>query len=478
MTSPTAIEVEPGSFRDPESRVLRTDDGILRMLSPQGLEDWRRLAASRFYAKAAQEGRIVATELLGPPPLGLPDVLVEGCAGVLRHERIPVVSYPYEWTFGMLRDAALLQLELLAAALAEGMILKDSSPYNVMWRGSRPVFADVGSFEELRQGEPWIGYRQFCMLFLYPLMLQAYKDVPFHPLLRGAIDGIGPLTMRNLMAGERFSKGVMSHVLLHARLESRYEDAEIDASREVKKAGFKPEMIKANVAGLTKLVRRLSWDPKGSEWADYAKTKTYTGDEESEKDAFVAEVAARRHRRLVWDLGANDGRYTRIAAEHADYAVALDADHLTVERLYRRLREEGNEKIHTLVMNAADPSPGLGWRGIERRTLPDRGTPDLTLALALIHHVAISANVPVREFVDWLAGLGGTLVIEFPTREDPMVRRLLTGKRGGLHGDYERDHFERCLHDAFEVRGTQELSSGTRVLYHAEPKGSAAVAAA
>src|SRR5205809_3934748 len=186
-TSSRASTPEPASFRDPEARVVYSASGeVLRELSPRGREEWKALERTRFFRRALEDGRIVATEELEP--------------GLLRHERLPFVSYPYEWPFEMLRDAALLQLSLLDEALDEGFVLKDGSPYNVQWRGSRPVFVDVGSFERLRQGEPWAGYRQFCALFLYPLLLQAWKGVPFNPWLRGSLEGIEPAALRGLLS--------------------------------------------------------------------------------------------------------------------------------------------------------------------------------------------------------------------------------------------------------------------------------------
>jgi hypothetical protein len=330
---------------------------------------------------------------------------------------------------------------------------------------------DIGSFERIREGEPWVGYRQFCMLYLYPLLLQSAKGVPFQPWLRGAIDGITPGQMRALMSfRDRFRKGVFTNVFLHARLERRYADRPDQVKQEVKRV-FKKELFVANVRKMRKLVERQSWDPPEGVWTAYGERNSYTDDDAARKDAFVREVATSRGWDLVWDIGANNGRYSRIAAEGARTVVAVDADQGPVELLYRDLRREGVEKILTLTMNLADPSPGLGWRGLERRSMPERGTPDLVLALALIHHVAISANVPVKEFVDWLASLRTALVIEFPTREDPMVKKLLAPKREGLHPDYELGFFERCLNDAFEVERSERLESGTRVLYHARPKG-------
>jgi hypothetical protein len=458
--------LEPGSFRDPESRVFYAGDEVYRALSADGLSDFEAVRASGLL----DDGRVVATEQVEDMS-ALKGLLVHEPAAVLRHERIPFVSYPYEWTFSMLKDAALLQLDLLLDALGHDLVLKDSTPYNVQFKGARPVFVDVGSFERVREGEPWVGYRQFCMLYLYPLLLQSVKEVPFRPWLRGAIDGITPTQMRGLMSfRDRFRGGVFTNVFLHARLEARYADRPDQVKQEVKRV-FKKELFVANVRKMRKLVERLEWDPPQGVWTAYGERNSYTDDDARRKDDFVREVAGSREWGLVWDIGANNGRYSRIAAEGARSVLAVDADEGPVELLYRDLKAEQNEKILTLAMNLADPSPGLGWRGLERRALPERGKPDLVLALALVHHVAISANVPIREFIDWLASLGSALVIEFPTREDPMVKKLLAPKREGLHPDYEISFFERCLAEAFEVERSERLESGTRVLYYARPKG-------
>ena len=444
---------------------------MLRALSEQGLADWQALVASDLFRRTVAEGKLVATEPVSYDD-GLPaELRAAGYGAVLAHERVPFVSYPYEWPFGMLRDAALLQLELLLGALDEGLILKDATPYNVQWRGARPLFVDVGSFERLRADEPWAGYRQFCMLFLYPLLLQAYRGVPFQPWLRGSLEGISPTECRSLLsARDRFRRGVLAHVVLHARLESRYGDRRRDVKGELRAAGFHEGLIRANVRRLEKLVRRLCWEPGRSAWSDYAEESPYTEADAAAKEAFVREAVAGRRRRLAWDLGCNDGRYTRIAAEGADYTVALDADAAVVEELYRTLRDEGSATILPLVADVADPSPGLGWRGLERTRLEDRGRPDLTLCLALLHHVVISANIPVAAFLDWLASLRTELVIELPTREDPMVRRLLAAKGPDANPDYGTETFERALSENWEVARREVLPSGTRILYRAAPR--------
>lgn len=472
----STVEREAGSFRDPDSRVVYGDDAVYRVLSERGLADFEALRATPLLAEAVGAGTLVETRLLGD---GAPEITAAAAeldtapAAILRHERIPFISYPYEWSWSMLRDAALLQLELLDAAIQHGLMLKDATPYNVQWRGARPRFVDVGSFERLREGEPWVAYRQFCTLFLNPLLLQSLKGVPFQPWLRGSLEGIAPGELAQLLsARDRVRRGLMTHVVLHARLERRYGGRSREVKRELSSAGFGTALIRANVQRLTKLVRRLDWRPPETVWTAYEKEKSYSGADERRKDAFVRDVVAGERPGLVWDLGANTGRYSRIAAERGAYVLALDADQAAVELLYRELREEGAETILPLTVDLASPSPALGWRGLERKPLHLRGTPDLMLALAVVHHMSIAANVPLREVVDWLASLGGSLVVEFPHREDQMVQTLLAGKRDDLHGDYDRAAFERLLAAAFDVERRETSSAGTRTLYFARPRGS------
>ncbi|HEY8370222.1 MAG TPA: class I SAM-dependent methyltransferase [Thermodesulfobacteriota bacterium] len=455
------VAFEPGSYRDRSSRVLVEGDRILRALGPEALADWEALEATAFFARAVREGRVVRTERMAGAAAGLPP---GDWRAVLRHEAVPFVSYPYEWSFGMLRDAALLHLDLLLEALDEGMTLKDASPYNVQWVGARPVFIDVGSFERLEPGDVWVGYRQFCEMFLYPLLVQALRDVPFQPWLRGRLDGIPAEVASRLLGGlDRLRPAVLLHVWLQARLQARFGGAAVrDAIRS---AEFSRAAIAANVRRLARTIRGLTWRRSRSTWSEYDRTHGYTEPDHARKAAFVSEAARARPRRLVWDLGCNTGRFARLAAETGAYVVAMDSDHLAVERLYQALRGEGHPRILPLVVDLIDASPGLGWRGLERKPLAARGRPDLVLCLALIHHVVLGGNVPLAEFVDWLADLGGDVVIEFVTRDDPMVGRLLMNK-DDRYRDYDVEPFERALEARFAVEGREVLASGTRILYY------------
>jgi SAM-dependent methyltransferase len=462
------VRTEPGSFRDRSARVFYSGEGVYRGLSAAALSEWESLERTRFWAELKAKGHVVRTTRLEEREAA--SLTAGAFPAVLSHEAVPFISYPYEWTFGMLKDAGLSQLEILSAALAEDFILKDASAFNTQWIGARPVFIDIASFERVPSGEPWAGYRQFCQMFLYPLMLQAYRGVPFQPLLRGAIDGIPPeICNRLLSTRDLLRAGVFSHVFLQARLAARYASTSVDVKRELKSVGFHKELIRANVQGLLRLVAKLERQGSRSEWSEYANDNSYTDADQAAKQEFVATVARSKAWSLAWDIGCNTGTFSRIAASGSKYVVAMDFDELAVERLYRALRAEGHKSILPLCMNLADPSPNLGWRGLERLDLAGRGRPDLVLCLALIHHLVISANIPMDEAIGWLASLGASLVIEFPTREDPMVKRLLRNKRD-VYADYDLANFERRLADAFVVERRMPLESGTRVLYFATPR--------
>jgi ribosomal protein L11 methylase PrmA len=468
------LNYESGSYRDRDGRVfVDSEGGICRALSARALAEWNVVRQTRFFAAATATQRVVSTETLPDTSLISDDESTDHWAGVLRHAVVPFVSYPFEWSFGMLQDAALLHLELLEQALGEDITLKDGTAYNVQWYGSRPVFIDVPSFERHIPGQPWAGYRQFCQTFLYPLLLNAYKNIPFQPWLRGCLEGITPQQCRNLMSfRDFFRRGVLSHVWLHSQLQASRVVEDVDNTRALSASGFSKELIRANVTGLQRLIRGLRWKASVSVWSGYADANGYTPADRQAKENFVRRAVQTQRWSLVWDIGCNTGVYSRIAAENADRVVAMDADYLAIERFYQSLKatpQPGTATILPLVNNLVDPSMGLGWRGVERKALVDRGRPDLTLCLALVHHLVIGHGVPLHELLTWLAGLRTNLIIEFVSKADPMVQRLLRGRRDN-YADYEPEVFERLLSEMFDVVQTERLSSGSRTLYFAKAR--------
>ena len=465
MSTDSPYRIDSGSFRDRDGRIYRCGERILRGISAGALEDYRKLESKKFFKRFTDAGKLVATKEVPLDEVPLPDEEKARWAGFLEHERVPVVSYAYEWTFGMLQDAAVLTLDLLEAAIKADMTLKDATPYNVQFVGGKPVFIDIPSFETLEPGSTWSGYRQFCEMFLFPLMLQAYKGVDIQPMMRSSIDGVGIQTMARMFGfWNRFKKGVFSHVWLQAKLDSRYGSTSQDVKSELKSAGFSKELILANVRKTRKLVQKLSWGGEGSEWGSYEEFHNYSEADHSRKEAYIDDCVRESGARTVWDIGANTGQFSRIASKHAQQVLAMDIDHFAVERMYRRNGAEGVENILPLVQNVCDPSPNWGWRNCERTDLVTRAKPDLVLCLALIHHVVITANVPLDEFIAWLASLTDQLVIEYVSRSDDKVETLLRNKQDKYH-DYSRENLEAALAAHFEIRSQLPLESGNRFLY-------------
>lgn len=458
------VERDPGSFRDPESSVFHHEGRVLRGLSAEAGSHWRRVRAAQFMAQMTAEGKIVATEQVHRDELAS---VPRSWPVVLEHDAVPFVSYPFEWTFAMLRDAAILHLEVLLQALADDITTKDGTAYNVQWWGSRPAFIDISSFVPAAAG-PWLGYRQFCETFLNPLFLQAYQGVDFQPWLRGHLEGIPLGEMRRLLpVRDLLRPGPLRHVVLHSLLENATKTSAGATKAALEEAGFGRDVTRATVRSLLRLVERLSWTPRRSQWAAYGDTSPYSDEDRGRKADFV-ERSMRRDPRLVLDLGCNDGTYSRIAARRADHVVAVDRDHATVDALYRALASERNTRILPLVIDVANPTPPLGWRGTERRGFHDRARPDLVLCLALVHHLAIGASIPLSDVVDWLRSFEAPVVVEFAPPSDPLVQRMMADKPAGHH-DYRSEHFETLLSGRFSTVDAEELTGGRR-LYQLAPR--------
>jgi hypothetical protein len=446
---------DPGSFRDPASRVVIDGDKVVRLLDQRGYEGWQALSGTEFFRTAVADGRLIESVEVDPP---------EGSAAALAHPRLDFISYPYEWTFSMLRDAALLQLELLEGALGAGLTIKDATPYNVQFVDGRPMFIDLGSFETYRAGEPWIGYRQFTRQFLFPLLLRAWVGVPFQPWLRGDIEGPTAGQMAKLIRGKRFNTSALLHVRLQARMESQMGDRSV--RRELGEAGFNAELILANVRKLKKLVASLEWDGADQGWSTYVECSHVSRDRKAKAEFLEAALDRLGSRRVV-DLGANDGHFAKIAAGTGALAVAVDSHEPVLDALYRSRPGPG---LAIVLTDLANPSPSQGWAGQERPSLVERARPDLVIAYGLIHHLIYGASIPPREVVRWLASFGCPVLVEFVSPADEMVVKLVGNKLPHeLHPGGEEEDFRSLLDESFRTTAEHRLGEGTRVLFTLEP---------
>lgn len=459
--SPVA-EAEIGSIHDPTSQVFHVDGIIVRGVRGKAVADLTELLGSDFYKRIVQVGDCVSSSLLQPTP-DLPG----GFDAALSHPRLAPVTFPYEWTFSMLRDAALLHLRIVREAVRAGFTTKDATPFNVQFVGSRPQFIDIGSFERLDPGSPWLGYRQFCDLFLNPLLIQAYTGVSARQLLRGSVRGVTPdATLRTLPLRARRRPGIFTNVSLHARLQRRYASADGDVVGDMRAAGMGPRVLDNQLRRLEALVESLRWRQAASTWSDYSIREHYGEADIARKREFVGEVAATQRWKLALDLGANDGAFVEPLRPHVDRIVAVDGDELVVDAYYQSLRQSDDRQVTPLCIDLADPGGGVGWDGRQRSGALERLSADLLLALALMHHVVIGDSVPMRSFISTLAALAPEVVLELPLPDDPKVKRLLRNKAGQPSQPYGEDVLVASLDGLFEVVRSELLPSGLRRMFH------------
>jgi ribosomal protein L11 methylase PrmA len=450
----SADEVQPASYRDPSGFLFRREGVLYRHVAPSYAAEYDRLTGSGLYRELVDDGLLVAHE----------EVAIEGHGDahrVLRPTAVELVSYPYEWAFSALRDAALLTLELAERALARGLALKDASAFNVQFRGCLPVFIDTLSFEAYREGEPWVAYRQFCEHFLAPLALMSRLDARMLGLWRAHLEGVPlDLASRLLPFWTWLRFGLLTHLHLHARSQALYADRPPPRRR----VPVGRTALVALLDSLRRTVRSLAPRPAPSEWADYERTHAYSDETQRVKEATVTRWLEGLRPRQVWDLGANVGRFGRIAASCGAYAVCFDADPAVVELAYRAFHAEGRRDLIPLVLDLANPSPGLGWEGRERDSLETRGPADTLLALALVHHLAIGRNVPLPHLARWMARLSPVAIVEFVPKEDPQAQRLLRSRRD-VFPDYASGAFEDAFARSFRLEAREVLPSSGRVLY-------------
>ena len=451
------------SFRDP-SGFLFTRDGVLfRQVNQVYAEDYKKLMDSGLYAKLVKAGLLIQhTELeleAADPTLALK---------ILRPERVPFISYPYEWSFGQLKDAALATLSIQKRALKLGMSLKDASAYNIQLVGGKPTLIDTLSFEIYKEGEPWVAYRQFCQHFLAPLALMAYRDIRLSQLLRVYIDGI-PLDLASaLLPGRtRWIIGLASHIHLHASAQKRYADVAVSEKRAGRK--LSKDALVALIESLQVTVRKLEWNPAGTEWADYYAANNYTDAAFEHKKVLVGDWLSRIEAKTVWDLGANTGIFSRVAAEAGAYVVSSDIDPAAVEVNYRLVKEKKEQNLLPMVLDLTNPSPAIGWNNLERDSFLQRGPVDATLALALVHHMAISNNVPLARVAEFFAACGEWLIVEFVPKSDSQVQKLLRS-RLDIFSDYTKSGFEQTFGEFFIIKESSAVRDSQRWLYLMQQK--------
>ena len=450
----------PGSFRDPSGFLFCRNSAIYRQINNSYRENYEHLMDSGLYECLVNKKLLIPhreADIDSPHP--------DEAYTIIKPDVIPFISYPYEWCFSQLKDSALVTLEIQKRSLQFGMSLKDSSAYNIQFQKNRPILIDTLSFEKYREGQPWIAYRQFCQHFLAPLALMTYCNVRLSRLLQVFIDGI-PLDLAGSLLPFRTAMrpSLLSHIHLHARSQKYFADKMVNKNKITGAHKMSRLSLLGLIDNLESTVRRLRWKKRRGEWSEYYEDNSYSPDAFRHKKEITAVFIDEMKPGMVWDLGANVGTFSRIAGDRGIYTVSVDSDPSAVEKNYLECKKRGDTSVLPLWLDLTNPTPGLGWENRERMPLLERGPADMVIALALIHHLAISNNLPFGRIADFFGTMSRSLIIEFVPKSDFQVQRLLSF-RSDIFPDYTQESFEREFSRHFIIRDHMAIRDSGRILY-------------
>ncbi len=451
----------PASFRDPSGSIFLHDGILYRRVNSCYRENYDFLMGSGLYRSLNNAGLLIPHE-----EVPLETANDRTSYKIIKPELIPFISYPYEWCFSQLKDAALVTLTIQKQALKYGMTLKDSSAYNIQFSQGKPILIDTLSFEKLPEGRPWIAYRQFCQHFLAPLALASYRDMRLQQLLRVYIDGI-PLDLAGALLPQRtrFKPALLSHIHLHAKSQRYFSDKVVNTGR-ISTNRF---ALYGLIDSLEGAIRSLKGKPACEAWATYYKDTNYSPNAFNFKKETVSAFLDRIQPSCLWDMGANTGVFSRLAADKKIRVIAFDADCAAVEKNYRSVVANQETQILPLILDLTNPSAGIGWENQERMTIFERGPADAVLALALIHHLTFNNNLSFKHSANFFSRVATNLIIEFIPKNDSQVQRMLAGKTD-IFPDYTKERFEAAFLEYFTLQDSSVIRDSQRILYRMRKK--------
>jgi len=453
------FHIDKSSFRDPSGFLFHQNGNLLRQVNKSYKDDYNQLMESGLYQALVEKNLLISHEEINQVP-PLPDKAYK----IIKPEFISFISYPYEWSFSEFKEAALTTLEIQKTAMEYEMTLKDSSAYNIQFKMGNPIFIDTLSFEKYREGQPWKAYRQFCQHFLAPIALMSQKDIRLSQLLRIYIDGIPlDLTSKLLPLKTRSMFSLLSHIHAHAKSQKHYENRDV----KIKNRKISRRSFQGVIESLNSGIKKTSWTPQDTEWADYYSDTNYSDSAFEQKKKIISNLLDKIKPKSVWDLGANTGIFSRISSQKGIETISFDIDPAAVEKNYLQCKKQNETKILPLLLDLTNPSPYLGWGSNERVSLIDRGPADVLMALALIHHLAISNNIPLSRLAEFFGNISKYLIIEYIPKSDSQVQRLLR-TREDIFDEYDKEHFEKEFSKIFKIHDTFELHDSKRLFYFME----------
>lgn len=450
----------PASFRDPNGFVLFNNEEkkIQRIIFPTYFSQYTHLIKSGLYEALCKDKKLIAHHVKHESENKI----------LIEPEEIPFISYSYEWPFHLLKEAALLTLDIAKKALAFGMCLKDASSFNIQLMHGKPIFIDTLSFEHYKENMPWGAYGQFCRHFLAPLLLMKYKSLNFSKLLSNFLDGFPiDFTSDLLPFRTRFSPSIQLNIHQHAKSLKKY-------TNKVKQVKAKNSLSKSSFFGLLtyleNCIASLNYLEKSTEWSNYYQNVNYSDEAFQRKEQIVLQWIETINANNIWDAGGNNGHFSRLIKVGKELIVSSDIDPIAVDQNFLINRKENISIILPLIVDITNPTPGIGFANHERTAFSERifqKKLDCTLALALIHHLCISNNCTFNMISNYFKKMSKFLIIEFISPEDSWVQELLASKRDSRHlfDFYNQENFEHAFVNEYIIEDKIRINDTYRTLY-------------
>lgn len=461
------IKWNNGSYRDPVNRVFEFNGEIYRAIYNFGEKNYLNIKKSGIIEELVSKDFIVDTEEVSKDNSVFNESELSNAKFILKHKKIPFVSYPYEWCFEQLKKAAIFHLDLQIFLLKKHFILKDASAFNIQFIGNQPIFIDLTSIEPYVDGEYWKGYKQFCENFLNPLLLTSKKKVPFNYFFRSNLEGISSKYLTNLLSlKDKFSLNIITHVILQAKYEDKVINNEKDIIEKYKKLKKLPKKNYMSILLMLKnWIKKMEIKKNKSTWSEYAKKNTYKDSEKNKKAEIVEKFVKKFKPKTLIDLGCNTGDYSIAGLNGgADYAIGFDYDFESINKACNR-----SKQFLPLWLDAANPSPGQGFNELERDSFSSRAKSDALIALAFIHHMIIAKNISLKMFINWIASISKVGLLEFVPKNDETVEKMLLSKKD-IYPDYNFDNLINELNKKHQINNIINVSDSGRKIIEYQSK--------
>ena len=455
------IEIDQGSFRDPAGRIFYYNEKVLRLLNKEGEKRYNFLKKKNLLDNCISNKFLIQSNEVDSNNFNLDSLKNKK---IIEHRKINYISYPYEWCFDQLKDAAIHHLNFHIFLLNNNATLIDGSAFNIQFEGYKPIFIDLLSIKEYQEGEYWKSHKQFCENFLNPLLLKSKKKIDFNNWFKGNLEGITTKDLNSILSfKDKFSFNIFTQVYLLNLLDQKaIKNKKINLD-QISKKKFPKKSFLSMLSNMKNFIISLKIKKSRTLWDDYSKNNTYKKKEEDIKKKIVKEFANRHKFKILADLGCNDGVYSKICLGNGcEYVVGFDYDLNAINNAYKTSKDEKLNFL-PLYFDASNPSSNLGWYQNERRGYMERLNFSGMLSLAFEHHLAIAKNIPLDQVLKWLINIAPRGLIEFVPKNDETIKKMLMLK-GDIFNDYNEENFRSLiLKNANIVSETIISDSGRKI---------------